>query len=131
MIGEPAEWMQETERTCSGRGKKPFRCEECCGIIQPGQRYVEIVGKWNGEVSTLRLHTLCNQISKDMRDWLAKNAGRWDDEMPAIGALIETTVEEVHENGGASPAWWPAGVAMTHRALAVAAGSGGTNGEAA
>ena len=123
-MSEPAEWYQETEKTCSGRAKKPFRCNECGGTIPAGHRYIEIVGKWEGDFATMRMHKLCYSIGRAMASWLEKEAGLREDELPGIGELIDATANEKHENGGIMPAWWPVGLPFTKKDLREAAEAG-------
>jgi hypothetical protein len=123
-MSEPAEWYQETEKTCSGRAKKAFRCRECGGVIPVGHRYIEIVGKWEGEFSTMRLHKLCFSIYCAMVEWLESEAGLRDYELPGFGELLDATAMEKHENDGVMPAWWPVGLPFTKKDLREAAEAG-------
>lgn len=110
---EQPEFTREAWRTCSGRS--PFRCAECRGEIVKGERYFLLTGKWNGEMETHRFHTLCHEISEGQRTAFHDAGVAWD-EMPAIGEMVEAAAEDAG-NIDDFPAYWPAGVYISQKAL--------------
>lgn len=48
--------------------RKRYVCCECSVWIQPGERYVSIAGKWEGEFSTYKQHILCAEACEVVRD---------------------------------------------------------------
>lgn len=60
---EPAEFVH-TSTHCA---RKQYQCIECGHLIQPGETYERVFGKWDGEVST---HITCEPCT-DLRDSIA------------------------------------------------------------
>ena len=120
MSCELPEWCNEAERTCLGRSKKPVMCCECRGEIQIGHRYVEYKGVWSGDFATFRFHKLCHKIMRQRDEYLRRECGLYEDEVPGFGELISSAMDEAHESGGAC-LWWPNDLPMTREALAKAA----------
>jgi hypothetical protein len=102
------------ERT--SRARKLHKCEECGGYIPPGKTYHAITGKWDGEMSTYRLHLTCNKIAGEARTFLGNEADLCWDELPAIGELVERAREDADE-GDYFPPYWPAGIWISRLAL--------------
>lgn len=50
------------------RAKKQHRCEECRAPILVGERHYYYAGKWDGDFSSGRQHTLCLQACVYVRD---------------------------------------------------------------
>lgn len=98
------EFYDETLR----RARKAHKCCECHGKIPVGLTYMLVNGKWDGEVSTFRLHQTCHEISKLQYTALAAVRDRNDD-MPAFGEMVEEAREDADE-GGCFPSYWPVGV---------------------
>jgi hypothetical protein len=45
--------------------RKPHKCDECGGALQPGQRYERSSGKWEGDWSTHRSCLQCGEITAE------------------------------------------------------------------
>lgn len=52
--------------------RKEHRCCECQAPIQKGERHTVCSGKWDGEVSSYRQHTLCALACEFFRDHFAE-----------------------------------------------------------
>lgn len=64
--------------------RKSYRCEECPGVIQPGERYERVFAIWDGHPSTIFTCERCY----DLRVWTKNNVpclciqhGGMDDEL--------------------------------------------------
>ena len=53
-------FYSEDERTC----RKPRKCSECRRAIAPGERYVYISGKWDGDFNTFRVCAHCDAATR-------------------------------------------------------------------
>ena len=111
-MNDAPEFMNER----TSRARKQHKCCECFGKIPAGTQYHAITGKWDGEVTTYRLHLTCNTIAMAAREFLRREAGLSWDETPGIGELVERTREDADE-GDYFPPYWPAGVWITTGAL--------------
>jgi hypothetical protein len=49
--------------------RKPHRCYECAGEIQPGDKHEYVSGLWDGYFSTFRTCERCH----DIRQWVKNN----------------------------------------------------------
>ena len=58
------------------KARKPHRCCECCGIIQPGEHYWNHHGVWDGQGSTFKVcadcETLKEELDKKITDFYEK-----------------------------------------------------------
>jgi hypothetical protein len=114
-MADAPEFMTETTYVKSQRGK-PRNCCECCGPITTGQSYVILKGSWSGDFQTFYYHTQCHAISKAQIHILQTVAGRHQDELPAIGDMIDEAREDLAGNGE-TPAYWPDGVDVSYEGL--------------
>ena len=48
--------------------RKPHKCFECGYVIQPGDRYERVSGKWEREWSTYRFCLPCSEIGLEFAD---------------------------------------------------------------
>jgi hypothetical protein len=55
--------------SCFPTARKQHRCEECSGVILPGERYNYVFGKWEGECSQFKVCERCH----DLRQWVQNN----------------------------------------------------------
>lgn len=62
---DPPEFYEATIRTA----RKPHKCEECAGLILPGDRYEYVAGKWCGFLDTFKTCERC----VDIRTWTKNN----------------------------------------------------------
>jgi hypothetical protein len=62
---DPADFYVKCIRTA----RKQHRCEECSGLILPGDKYEYVSGKWEGCLSTFKT---CEQCV-DLRTWTKNN----------------------------------------------------------
>ena len=56
--GEESEFYHVVIR----KARKPHKCSECDGTIQPKEKYQHYVGKWDGDISTFDTCLLCIEI---------------------------------------------------------------------
>jgi hypothetical protein len=63
------------------------KCCECHKTIKPGDKYLNITGKWDGDFMTFKQCDDCTDICKAARS-LMSDYGLFDDEGPAIGELF-------------------------------------------
>ncbi|MDD4950948.1 MAG: hypothetical protein PHV85_00210 [Desulfovibrionaceae bacterium] len=107
---EPDCWCDFFHRS-TPVAKKTHCCEECGQEIKPGQRYVRIVGVWDGDFSAHKQCLSCEQIGiamgchfygsmfDDLREW-ARDAGGdlpldfFDDLSSDAATLVEDRVLE-------------------------------------
>lgn len=81
------------------RARKEYWCKECYWKIAPGERYVRIDGKWDGQVSTLKLHLACHNLY-ELTDSLS-------DDCVAFGEVFENVREiPIHFSGFGKRLWW-------------------------
>ena len=113
-MADAPEFMTETTHIRSSRGKTR-KCCECCGPINAGQRYVILKGSWSGDFQTYYYHEVCRAISEAQADFLLKEARRHQDELPAIGDMIDEAREDLA--GLKAPPYWPAGVDVSYQGL--------------
>lgn len=73
--------MPEFSFVSEPRARIKHRCCECTAPIRVGEKYVRCSGKWAGDVSTFKQHTLCAEACESIRD----NSG----ECIAFGSLKE------------------------------------------
>jgi hypothetical protein len=70
--------------------RKQHKCEECCGLILPGDKYEYVSGCWNGDVNTFKTCEHC----RDIRVWVKNN-------VPCLcwlhGSMIEDCKDAVSE----------------------------------
>jgi hypothetical protein len=114
-MADAPEFMTETTYVKSQRGK-PRKCCECCGPIVPGQSYVLLRGSWSGDFQTFYYHVQCRAISEAQSHFLQTEAGRYQDELPAIGDMIDEAREDLAGCGKAPP-YWPDGVEVSYEGL--------------
>lgn len=62
---DPPEFASRAVRAA----RKPHRCEECGGPIQPGERYESVAGKWDGIFTEFKTCERCF----DIRQWVQNN----------------------------------------------------------
>lgn len=55
---DPAEFYRATMKTA----RKPHRCHECGGAIQPGEPYEGVAGRWDGHFSAFKTCTRCLEL---------------------------------------------------------------------
>lgn len=72
--------------------RKQYHCCECRAKIEPGEKYVYCIGKWDGDLSTYRQHLLCANACRHIRD-------ESDGECIAFGGLKEHMGEMYWHNG--------------------------------
>ena len=89
---DPAEFYSATIR----RARKQYKCEECCGIILPGDQYEYVVGRWDGYLDQYKTCSRC----VDLRTWVKNN-------IPCVcwahGNLHEDLRESVEEAACRAP----------------------------
>jgi RNase P subunit RPR2 len=51
------------------RARKQHKCDECHGVVMPGETYEATSGKWGGDVSTFVTCKHC----RDLRVWVKNN----------------------------------------------------------
>ncbi len=78
------------------RARLRHQCYECCGAIDPGDRYLHISGVWDDRPDSFKMHLTC----KALRDELAK---RIDCDCIPFGNMNEYLAEYCHEHLG----YWP------------------------
>ena len=83
----PVSWDCDLEqpqgyREIRRKARKPHRCGDCKGMIQPGEHYMYISGLWEGEPENFSRCYDCNQIRCDI-----KNTTGDDNCMPLNGLL--------------------------------------------
>ncbi len=66
---QPEFYRHEDRRAC-----KTYQCDECPKIINPGDDYRYVVGKWDGDVDQFRMCEACGDL--------------WDS-MAALGFCLE------------------------------------------
>lgn len=49
------------------KARKAHECCECTAKIAPGEKYVYIAGKWDGDIQVYKQHLLCCQACEDIR----------------------------------------------------------------
>lgn len=54
--------------TVEYRARKEYGCCECSQRIYPGERYLRVVGVWDGTFSTERQHLVCADLCRAVRD---------------------------------------------------------------
>lgn len=59
-----ADGYTEFSSTRKVRARKPHHCDECGGVIQPGETYDRCAGKWEGDFYCNVICELCAQIWK-------------------------------------------------------------------
>lgn len=64
MTCEVPEFYDTTER----KARREHKCCECGMMIHVGEKYLDIVGKWDGEVSQFRQHLRCADACEMIRD---------------------------------------------------------------
>ena len=111
-MSDAPEFMNER----TSRARKEYKCCECFGKILAGTHYHAITGKWDGDVTTYRLHVTCNKIAEEARTFFRTQVGLSWDELPGIGELVERAREDADE-GDYIPPYWPAGVWISTDAL--------------
>lgn len=72
------------------RARKQHRCDECGGVISPGESYEYVSGKWDGWFSQFKTCGRC----RDIRTWTQNNVPClcW-----AHGDMIEDCRESIEE----------------------------------
>ncbi len=53
--------------------RKQHRCCECSAPIMPGDKYISVAGKWEGDFSTYKHHWLCAEACEYIRDHFNDN----------------------------------------------------------
>jgi hypothetical protein len=87
-----------TDRTA----RKRHRCCECNWWIDPGEKYVECFGIWDGNAETNRQHVHCADACRFIRDHFnAKEP--WDERCIGFGMLLDWCCEF----GGDEKKDWP------------------------
>jgi hypothetical protein len=91
----PAEFMSQSVRTA----RKQYRCHECCCSIEPGEKYEETFGKWDGDVARFKTCRLCLEV----RNWaqISVPCFCW-----TFGDMLENVQTLVDEARGDMPAGW-------------------------
>lgn len=103
--------MTDFQQVRRPRARKMHRCVECAGLIQVGEMYVRVHGKWEGEMYTQRYCVSCDAL------WaLARRDGliRVDHDEVAAGDLFEYVRDDVCEFGEDGA---PSGVRPRYAAL--------------
>ena len=115
-MADAPDFMTETTYVKSQRGK-PRNCCECCGPITTGQSYVLLRGAWSGDFQTYYYHVQCRAISEAQSHYLQTVGGRHQDELPAIGDMIDEAREDFSASGNLVPSYWPDGVEVSYDGL--------------
>jgi hypothetical protein len=78
------------------KARKEHKCEECPGVIRPGDKYEHVRGKWDGYVDSFKTCERCVEI----RTWVKNNVPClcW-----AHGNTIEDCKEAVKEAAWRAP----------------------------
>ena len=58
--GDGSEFFEITEP----KARKPHKCYECGIMINPGDRYERVAGKWEGEFATFETCLFCVEVRK-------------------------------------------------------------------
>lgn len=95
--------------------RRPHTCCECRGGIVKGERYYLLVGVWDGDFQSFRYHRICHELVQAQRAHL-RRVGVQDEDIPAIGELLEVAIEDATELED-FPEYWPAGVYVGAAAL--------------
>ncbi len=53
------------------KARKPHKCGDCRRVIQPGEQYERVFGKWDGQTDSHKTCTHCVEASK----WLTRECG--------------------------------------------------------
>lgn len=83
MSAEIPEWFHNTTPTA----RKPHKCYECRGSIQPGERYHKFTGVWGGEFASFIRCVDCEALAEEA------NKGRDFDDQITFGGLLEDCAE--------------------------------------
>lgn len=102
---ETPEFFKVTSHICMGKSKKPMKCCECRGEIIKGDKYVNIVGSWGGEMAAYKRHAACHTICEGFVTFLENVARLKDYELPAIGEVVEAIAEDARESDEVPEAW--------------------------
>lgn len=57
--------------------KKHHRCEECCGSINPGEKYHRIVRVFEGDLCIYRAHLPCREASVEANNLAKSSPDNW------------------------------------------------------
>lgn len=57
---DPAELYNVTTR----KARKQHRCEECRRVIEPGESYENVMGKWDGDINYFKTCSHCLDVRK-------------------------------------------------------------------
>ncbi len=71
------------------KARKPYRCDECHGVIEVGTRYEKRTQIFDGEFQVVKLCVFCNELWNEVcNDGIIKRAGVTSEEI-LIGDLHE------------------------------------------
>lgn len=73
------------------KARKPHRCDECYGTIQPGETYRKCTGVFDGAGFTHKMCNDCDALIKEM------NEGKDFEDTVSFGDLLEFASEEGDE----------------------------------
>lgn len=93
--------------------KKKHRCCECRDMIEPGEKYLLVGGKWDGILETYKQHLLCREacmaisniaddcipfgsLMEDYREWCAYHRNKL--ELKTIRDLMAKILRRKHKN---------------------------------
>lgn len=92
-IDEPTFYLAEIRKA-----RKLHRCRECKRLIRPGEKYEHIVGKWDGELSSVKTCGHC----LNLRSWAE---GTMDCFCCAHGELVDYVIEDVRGQADHNPGY--------------------------
>jgi len=87
------------------RGRKDYYCDGCGQLIPKGHPHNYHTGKWDGEIFTLRHHTVCIEIERALNN---HRGTYWEEWWPMREWDVDDWIEAARlhpENLDKCPAW--------------------------
>jgi hypothetical protein len=63
---DPPDFVREAHHAA----RKQHGCSECGRTIQPGERYLKVTGKWDGQISVCKRCPHCDAVSNALKERL-------------------------------------------------------------
>ncbi len=75
------------------KARKPHKCYECRGAIQPEEKYHKFAGVWNGDFQTFQRCGDCHTLAVEIENQRDSEFGAHEDNNVEFGGLLEHASE--------------------------------------